>query len=764
MKCAGTKKPIPARRVAPATSQPSFLMRSPLLLLALASIAAAPPEEGLPGPNVPDGFGVNIHFTDPQPGEMERFAEAGFKFVRMDFHWEGVERERGVYDFSAYDRLMGHLDKVGARAYFILDYGHRFYDDGLSPHTPAGRAAFAAFAKAAAAHFKGRGVIWEVWNEPNIGFWKPKPNADDYTKLAVETVKAVREADPKATILVPGSSGFPWDFFETLFASGILEHVDGVSVHPYRESHPETAAEDYGRLRSLIARHASPAKRMLPIVSGEWGYSTAEKRFSEAEQARYIVREYLSNLANGVNLSIFYDWKDDGPDPKENEHRFGTVRQDLSPKPSFLAAQALIRDLKGYSFRHRLRGSSAAEWKLLFTDMDGRRPPTVVSWTTDVNAPEPARSPSVHVVEGSEPDATQLKALSAISVPRGLVVEGRDATVTLTITLSGLDSASFSCRLAGAVDPLKPDIVIRSGAYTALNYKLSPGPYRTPNREIDLEMSYEGRKLPAIAPLQVWRSDPLSLAFAPRGGAYEATIDNPSKRPFHGRLIAKGPDGKELASAVVNIPKGRAKGEASLKLKATRLDVALVDADGSPVLEPVAGRFEPLRDADRRDVLDDLEADLHVDNAGTGGRPVKTSIDRAGGRDERVLKIIYDFDPGWRYLVVRPRKSLPIPEKAREVLMWLKGDGSNAHVRCRIGDASGQTFQPDLGRLDFEGWKLVRIPLDGSAPGGRWGGAGDGVPHPPLHWEAVLLLDSPDRDEGGRGAAVLASPSYRLEP
>lgn len=745
-------------------------MKLPLLSLGLLAItlvigpaSSATTDDGLPGPTVPEGFGVNIHFTDPQPEEMERFAEAGFKFVRMDFFWEGIEREKGKYDFSAYDRLMGHLDKAGARAYFILDYGHRFYDDGLSPHSPAGRAAFAAFAKAAAAHFKGRGVIWEVWNEPNISFWKPKPNADDYTKLAVETVKAVREADPKATILIPGASGFPWDFFETLFASGILAHVDGVSVHPYRESHPETAAEDYGRLRALIARYAPPEKRMLPIVSGEWGYSTAEKRFSEADQARYIVRQYLSNLANGVNLSIFYDWKDDGPDPKENEHRFGTVRQDLSPKPSFLAAKALIQELKGYSFRHRLKGDTPADWKLLFANADSGSL-ALVSWTTDVIATESARSPSVHLVKNSDPAAADLKVLSAIQLWQGPVPESREQLFHLSLSDVSLDPEDLVVRIDGTAGPLRPGVTTRNGPLTTVLYETPWPRYRTPHREIPLEITYQGRKLPAIHPIQVWRSDPLSLAFAPRGDVYQATIDNPSKRPFRGRLVAKGRDGKELASAAVDIPGGRAKGEASLKLKAARIDVALVDADGAAVVEPVSGRFEPLRDADRRDVLDDMEADLHVDNAGTGGKPLKTSIDRDGGRAERVLKIIYEFDAGWRYLVVRPRKPLPIPDKAREVLMWLKGDGSNAYVRCRIGDASGQTFQPDLGRLDFDGWKLVRIPLDGSAAGGRWGGAGDGVPHPPLHWESVLLLDSPDRDKGGRGAAVLASPSYRLDP
>ncbi len=727
-----------------------------LVVLAAVMIAAAPPEKGLPGPTVPDGFGVNIHFTDPQPGEMERFAEGGFKFVRMDLAWQAVERERGRYDFSAYDRLMGHLDEVGARAYFILDYGNPLYDDGLSPHTPAGRAGFAAFAKAAASRFKGRGVVWEVWNEPNISFWKPRPNAEDYTKLAVETVKAVREADPEATILVPGSSGFPWEFLETLFASGILADVDGVSVHPYRESAPETAADDYGRLRALIARHDTPEKR-LPIVSGEWGYSTAEKRVTEAQQARYIVREYLANLASGVNLSIFYDWRDDGPDPRENEHRFGTVRQDLSPKPSFLAAKALIHDLNGYTFRHRLKGESPADWKLLFSRDDAV---AVVSWTTDARATEAARTPVVRHVKDSDPDAADLKVLAKIQAPTGPVAEDRDHPFGPWITLVGLQSGDFTVRLAGSKEPLKAAMTFGDGPFTFISFDVPPSPLRDPRREIQWELTYQGRNPPDLAPIQVWRSDPLSLAFAPRGDRYEAVIDNPSRRPFHGRLVARGPDGREAASAAVDVPEGRARGEASLKLDAATIDVALLDADGAAVLAPVSGRFEPIAGPDGGDVLDALEADLHVENAATGGKPLKSSLKDGG----RVLKVDYRFDPGWRYLVVRPRKPLAIPGKAREALYWLKGDGSGAHVRCRFADASGQTFQPDLGTLDFDGWKLIRIPLDGSAPGGRWGGSGEAVPRPPLRWEAVLLLDSPSRDRGGRGVAAMASPSYRLDP
>src|SRR5712692_3711825 len=73
-------------------------------------------------PDFPEGLGVNIHFTDPQPGEIKMIADAGFRWVRMDFIWRATEKTRGQYDFSAYDRLMSALDEFKIRALFILDY------------------------------------------------------------------------------------------------------------------------------------------------------------------------------------------------------------------------------------------------------------------------------------------------------------------------------------------------------------------------------------------------------------------------------------------------------------------------------------------------------------------------------------------------------------------------------------------------------------------------------------------------------------------
>jgi hypothetical protein len=370
------------------------MMRHSIILIVLCLAPSAFAERAkLPALAVPDALGVNIHFTDPRPGEMKMLADGGFKWVRMDFSWGGTEREREKYNFAAYDRLMEALAPHGIRAVFILDYSNRLYDDGVSPHTDEGRAAMAAWAVAAVRHFAGKGVVWEMWNEPNIKqFWKPQPSAEDYAKLALAVGKAVRTAAPDELYLGPATSTIDLKFLETCFRAGCLEYWDAVSVHPYRQKNPETAGEEYRKLRALIEKYAPPGKTTA-ILSGEWGYSAGWKNFDEERQGKYLPREFLTNLYNEVPISIWYDWHDDGVDPKEPEHHFGTVgnaykkdaERAYEPKPAYLAARALTQQLGGFSYSKRLAMGNDEDWVLVFTRGDRVR---MAAWTTSMRPHE----------------------------------------------------------------------------------------------------------------------------------------------------------------------------------------------------------------------------------------------------------------------------------------------------------------------------------------------------------------------------------------
>jgi hypothetical protein len=158
-------------------------------------------------------------------------------------------------------------------------------------------------------------------------------------------------------------------------------------VHPYRSYRkgPETAAEDYAKVRALIEKRAPPAKKTMPIISGEWGYSTFAKTGVSLEtQAAFLVRQQLGNLYGGVPISIWYDWKNDGPDHAEREQNFGTVTHDLQPKPAYLAVQTFTRELSGYRIEKRLMTTRTNDWVLLLSRGTQHK---VAAWTTGESHP-----------------------------------------------------------------------------------------------------------------------------------------------------------------------------------------------------------------------------------------------------------------------------------------------------------------------------------------------------------------------------------------
>lgn len=345
---------------------------------------------------IPNSLGVSISFTDPQPDEVKMISEAGFRWIRMDLKWDQTETEKGKYDFSAYDRLMTSLEPFSIRALFILDYTNPLYDEGAPPRSEVGRQAFARWAVAAGKHFANRGVLWEIYNEPNHPqFWPPKPNVKDYIALALTVGKAFRESLPGEQLIGPATSEIDFEFLEACFKGGLLEYWSFVSVHPYRRSDPESVAADYCRLRRLISVYAPRsgksetdlAKKQIDVISSEWGYSAVWRDMSPEVQAQMLARSLLTNLGNGVALSIWYDWQDDGLDPKEPEHHFGTVSHNYykgrnpvyEPKPAYLAVQTLTRVLADSQFQSRINVGSSDDYVLVFENGSKM---TVAAWTT----------------------------------------------------------------------------------------------------------------------------------------------------------------------------------------------------------------------------------------------------------------------------------------------------------------------------------------------------------------------------------------------
>jgi polysaccharide biosynthesis protein PslG len=714
----------------------------------------APDKAPLVPPLIPERLGVNIHFADSRGHErdIDLLAQLGVRWIRMDLAWAGVERERGRYNLDGYLRLTDALAAKGIRCLYILDYGNPLYEGGLPPKTPEGIAAFARFAGAAAEQLKGRRVMYELWNEPNLGhFWKPAPDPAAYMVLMRPTVAAVRAADPDAAIVGPATSTIDLPFLETVFQAGFkagfLDLVDGVTVHPYRSGPPETVAEEYGRLRALIARYAAPG-RVVPVLSGEWGYTSAN--VTADQQADRLARQWLINALHDVQLSIWYDWKNDGPDPKEPEHRFGILTEDLKPKPAFEAAKRLIAELSGLQAVKRLSvGDPAEDYVLLFVAPDGTRQ-KLAAWTlseaarrVDLSrwgggtAQSLTQSPVYLPAKGT---AAGLEAAWSVEVPQGVEAGPSPAAhlqPEVRVTVSNPTSKLVEFLLSPqewdgpARFTLKPRQTVTRRRKEKITLR-SEEPYPVPVTLRAPSLGWQSTQTPSL-----WITNPLRLRLFPGGGGLNVVVEGTGLDRLSAHL--SGDFGRVEAR-----PLESGKAFWPMKLGSAYTAGAVVRQGGALVAQAPVTRFVPVpldgfsgsASAYRVSLDGDSKVDAHATlTVGTVGPDAQ--FPKAG-------VVRYDFGEGWRFLRVEPIRPMAISGRPRAAGFWLwTGEGSRGDfIRVRFRDSTNQTFQPSLREpVSQTGWRWVTLPMDGR-DAGSWGGAQDSIVHYPIAWDALLLVDS----------------------
>ncbi|WJN45974.1 cellulase family glycosylhydrolase [Priestia aryabhattai] len=341
---------------------------------------------------IPNNIGVQTHSRNGYT-DVKAIRENGFKIVRDDILWSRVEKEKNKYDFKSngYDSYNKQLKENKVRPYYILSLSNKLYEKNNSVVTNEGRMAYTKFVGKTAYRYRGQNTLWEIWNEPNIdGFWSPAfTSVENYTRLVKAASSAIRKNDPSGIIVAPALAGvedISLYWLEETFKRGLLEHVDAISVHPYRRTSPETVISDYEKVRNLISKYS---EREIPIISGEWGYSTAPAfygiQLNQLQQCQYLVRMMLVNISQDIPISIWYDWKNDGEDRQSGEQNFGIREFDSSiPKQASIGVSTLTKTLSGYHFSKRIEINSKKDFLLEFISDDNDKGKIYVYWTQEV--------------------------------------------------------------------------------------------------------------------------------------------------------------------------------------------------------------------------------------------------------------------------------------------------------------------------------------------------------------------------------------------
>jgi len=348
---------------------------------------------GLPGSILPSGFGIVTHYGEYRYYKVNPYwnllSTTDIRFVKDALVDYQICTTTGC-NFTDPDSYFNYMTRLGFRVQFFLASDHPVY------LTDEGRKSFSEFAAAAAKHYAGKGVIWSIWGEPDgAESWLSEPDPKLYTSFMDQVIAAMREADPSAIIVGPGVStlltmyGNPWQFLDAVGRYGFYSQVNAVDVHLYTGSAPESEIPNLLKLRRLIDTY-SP-NRKIPIVTTEWGYSSQDlfygSVYTEADQAKFLARSWLVNVANEIYLNIWYAWQDNAW-PTINEH-FGVINSG-QPKPAFYALKTLTTTLDGYQFIRRIAVPSNGDFLLLFRK---GRSGILAAWTT--GAPHSINFPNV---------------------------------------------------------------------------------------------------------------------------------------------------------------------------------------------------------------------------------------------------------------------------------------------------------------------------------------------------------------------------------
>lgn len=192
------------------------------------------------------------------PLQLQRCREAGITWLREDFSFGHVAAKKGEYHFELYDQIVNECAKTGIQVLPILQgYDWESARPDVVPlykHPEEWR----GYVRATVQRYHDRLKYWEIWNEPDGGFWKPEPNAGQYVSLLKIAYREIKAIDPECKVILGGISP---NYLKEIYQCGGKGYFDAIATHPYGWGldRNEYAVKMMVRFRSLIAaNHDTP--------------------------------------------------------------------------------------------------------------------------------------------------------------------------------------------------------------------------------------------------------------------------------------------------------------------------------------------------------------------------------------------------------------------------------------------------------------------------------------------------------------------------
>jgi polysaccharide biosynthesis protein PslG len=351
----------------------ALVVCAPRLTSSQASTCDTPPDGGRYGVTDNLSWRFVYHDTAELNRAMDMMNAAGIGWVRLNWSWKDMQQPDGTWIFDRFDEVAALAGTHDLELLPILmtipewassapqemkdQYG------GQAPvdrYRPADINLWLNYVRTVVERYDGDGVddapgsprltYWEVWNEENLTlFWPPVPNAAEYVGFLAATHDAVLEADPTAKVVLGGLAGHGINaegtgFLQQIYDNGGGDYFDVVSVHLY--THPYLGSVDQIQAALNAARREMDARgdEDKELWLTETGWSDAPLAWAQPTATSEQIGDFLTRLYTTplpADKIFWYNFRNIYDDNTEVEHHFGLIRYDWTPKPSYLALQAV---------------------------------------------------------------------------------------------------------------------------------------------------------------------------------------------------------------------------------------------------------------------------------------------------------------------------------------------------------------------------------------------------------------------------------------
>jgi hypothetical protein len=348
-------------------------------------------------------FGVvaHLYYTDRER-VLQLTQNAGFDWVRQQIYWRDIEDPvKGIFAWDEIDPIVATVNAYGRKLLVNVVRSPTAYNatNGL-PDDPED---FANFMAVLAERYKGKIHAYEIWNEPNLahetGGTITPADVGRYVemlKLAYTRIKAI---DPDALVLAAASSSSgvtnpsialsDEEFYRAMYTYNggeVRNYFDIQAVHPGGAANPpDTLWPDnpsyivgckpapdrcWNDHPTHYFRHIENVRAWMEeygmadkeIWITEYGWATPNVSpgyefgnfVSLEQQADYITGAIRLTYENYPFVGNLFLWNmnfavtkaENGLDPNHEQGSFAILNPDWSPRPSYLAIQSLIAELK----------------------------------------------------------------------------------------------------------------------------------------------------------------------------------------------------------------------------------------------------------------------------------------------------------------------------------------------------------------------------------------------------------------------------------